>query len=59
MVDGEESELEAGGNAQLVENIGEVALDGLLADGEFLRDVPIVVAGDDGGDDFEFARGEP
>jgi len=49
--DGEEGEFEAGGDAGLVEDVGEVALHGLLADGELLGDVAVAASLDDAGDD--------
>ena len=58
MGDGEESQFEPGGDAGFVEDIREVPLDGLFADGELLGDVLVAAAFDDAGDDFEFARGE-
>uniref|UniRef100_E6QIA4 Uncharacterized protein n=1 Tax=mine drainage metagenome TaxID=410659 RepID=E6QIA4_9ZZZZ len=56
--DGEESEFEAGGDAGLVEDVGEVALDGLFAEAELAGDVAVAASLDDAADDFKFARGE-
>ena len=47
MVDGEEGELQSVGDTEFVENIGEVVFDGLLAEGEFQRDVLVRVPADD------------
>ena len=55
MVYGEKGQLEPRRHAELVEDVGKVMLDSLLADGEFLGDVFVGVAGDDRRDDFELA----
>ena len=44
--------------AGLVEDVRQVALHGLFADGELLGDVALRAAFDDAADDFEFARRE-
>src|SRR5207247_9885305 len=54
----EQCEFQAGRNPELVKGIREVMLDGLLADGKLLRDVPVAVSGHDGGNDFELPRGK-
>src|SRR5262249_36339708 len=56
LADREERELEAIGDTELAENLGEVMLDGLLAQREALRDLPVAVAGGDRRHDFKLAR---
>ena len=58
MGDGEERQLEARGNARLVEDIREMALDGLFTERELLGDVAVAAALDDAADHFKLARGE-
>ncbi len=58
MGDGEEGELEAGGDAGLVKDVGEVAFDGLFGDLEGVGDVFVGAAVGDAADDFKLARGE-
>ena len=53
MGDGEEGEFEPGGDAGFVEDIGEVAFDRLLADGELLCDVAVAASFNDAGDDLD------
>src|SRR5262245_66143848 len=56
MLHGEERQFEAVRNAQLVEDVREVVLHGLDADGIFLRDVGVRVAADDRRYDLQLAR---
>ena len=56
--DGEEGQFEAGGDAGLVEDVGQMALHGFLAERELLGDVAIAAAFHDAADHVEFARGE-
>ena len=49
-------ELEAGGDAGLVEDVRQVALDGLFAQVELLGDVAVAAAFNDAADDFKLAR---
>lgn len=58
MVDGIEDEFDAGGDAQLVEDVEEVLLDGVLAQVEFPGSIAITEALGDEGDDLFFAWGE-
>src|SRR5690349_13312250 len=58
VIHGEEGQFKAGGNSQLIENIREVMLHGLLADGEPLRDVAVTIAGNNGRNNFQLARSE-
>ncbi len=51
--DGEESKFEAGGDAGLVEDVGEVALHRLLADIELLCNIAVATAFDDTGDNLD------
>ena len=58
MSDGKEGKLQAGGDASLVEDVGEVALDCLFAEGELLGDVAIAAALDDATHDFKLTMGK-
>src|SRR5204862_6607326 len=57
-VDRHERELEAVRDAELVENVRNVVLDGVFADGELTRDVLVGQSAYDGGDDLLLARRE-
>src|SRR6202012_1263738 len=47
MIDGEQRQFKAIGNAELVEDIADMVLDGLFADGTALGDIGIGVSGYD------------
>ncbi len=51
-------QLEARGDAGLVEDIREMAFDGLFAESELLGDVAVAAALDDATHNFKLARGE-
>ena len=57
MGDGEEGKFEAGGHAGLVKDVGQVALDGLLAQAELLGDVAVAAAFHDAALGFVLGRG--
>ena len=54
---GEEGQFKAGGDAGLVEDVRQVALDGLFAQAELLGDVTVAASFNDGADDFKLAGG--
>src|SRR5262245_35901478 len=56
MMDREERQLEAVGGPDLVEDVGEVVLDRVLAEHELARDLAVAEAGHDGGRDLQLAR---
>ena len=58
MVDGVQGEFKAVGNAELVEDIVQMVLDGLLADEEFFSNFFVAEALSDMLDYFQFAVGE-
>ena len=53
--DREQRELEAARDAGLVEDAGEMVFDRLEADASPVRDIPVAVAGNDGGDNFDLS----
>jgi hypothetical protein len=53
-----QSQFEPAGEAHLAEDVGQVALDRILADGERQRDVFICTALDNRRDDLHLARGQ-
>ncbi len=55
---GEEGQFKAGGDAGLVEDVGEMPLDGLFAQSELLGDVAVGATFDNATDDLELTRGE-
>ena len=59
MRDSKQCEFQPGGDACLVEDIGEVPLDGFFAQAKLLGDVPIAAAFHYAPHDFQFARSEP
>src|ERR671919_147758 len=59
MVGGENRKLCTVRGTHLIVNLREMALDGVLADRESLRDDLVRIAGDDGPQDFELAACQP
>src|SRR5580692_6999740 len=57
--DGEKGQLKTRGNAGLVEDIRQVALDCLFAKSELLGDIAVTASFDNASDHFELARSEP
>src|SRR5207244_5119871 len=55
---GEEGQLEAIADAKLLEDVGQVMLDGLLADVERVGDLLVARRREDQTDDLQLARGE-
>src|SRR5215203_1963200 len=58
VVDREHRKLETAGYTELVEDVGEVILDGLAADRESIRNLFVPCGVDNERDDFEFAVGQ-
>ena len=59
MIHGKQRQFEACRNSQLVEDVAEVMFHRIFADLEVFGDFLVGKAGHDGGNDFEFAGGEP
>src|SRR6266568_7213094 len=55
---GEQGQFQAAGYAHLIEDIGQVMLDGVFAESEFLGDFLVAESGNDGSEDFGFAPGD-
>ena len=58
VINRKQSQLEAIGNADLIENISDVMLDGLFADGELLGNIAIRKTRHDGAHNIQFAAGQ-
>lgn len=58
MTDDEKRELHAVGDAELIENVGDVVLDGLFAEGKLVSDFLIAISRDNCCNDLHLAGGE-